>query len=85
MQAGLDGSEVCLPGAEAVVQLLPLLLAKRAVCAVAEGAETENKVKVTSYSKNRCKCFEIIRNEVNASIQPKKRYQKRIKAKKRGV
>lgn len=35
MQAALDGCEVGLPGGEAVVQLLPLLLAKGAVRAVA--------------------------------------------------
>lgn len=39
MQAALDGYEVGLPGGEAVVQLLPLLLAKGAVCAVADGAD----------------------------------------------
>lgn len=35
MQTALDGREVGLPGGEAVVQLLPLLLAKGAVRAVA--------------------------------------------------
>lgn len=36
LQAALDGHEVGLPGGEALVQLLPLLLAEGAMCAVAE-------------------------------------------------
>lgn len=43
LQTGLDGCKVCFPGAEAVVQLLPLLLAKGAMCAVAAGEGAEER------------------------------------------
>lgn len=46
MQAALDGHEVGLPGGEALVQLLPLLLAKGAMCAVAGRAGKYTTVNV---------------------------------------
>lgn len=47
MQTALDGCEVGLPGGEAVVQLLPLLLAKGAVRAVAGGSEEHRNIRLT--------------------------------------
>lgn len=37
LEAGLHSCQIALPGAETVVELLPLLLAEGAVCAVADG------------------------------------------------
>lgn len=51
MQAALNGCEVGLPGGEAVVQLLPLLLAKGAVCAVADGADNTGILVTTKKTK----------------------------------
>lgn len=47
MQTALDGCEVGLPGGEAVVQLLPLLLAKGAVRAVAGGSGEHRNIRLT--------------------------------------
>lgn len=41
LKAALHGGQILFPGAQCVMQLLPLLLAKGAVCAVATGSETE--------------------------------------------
>lgn len=58
MQAALDGREVGLPGGEAVVQLLPLLLAKGAVRAVADGNGVHRNVRLIT-RKYRPWVFEI--------------------------
>lgn len=47
LQTALDGCEVGLPGGEAVVQLLPLLLAKGAVRAVAGGSGGHGNIRLT--------------------------------------
>lgn len=41
LKAALYGSQILFPGAQSVKELLPLLFAKSAVCAVATGSETE--------------------------------------------
>lgn len=41
LKAALHGSQILFPGAQCVEELLPLLFAKGAVCAVAAGGETE--------------------------------------------
>lgn len=41
LKAALYGSQILFPGAQRVKELLPLLFAKSAVCAVATGSETE--------------------------------------------
>lgn len=55
LQASLDSGQVLFPGAQGVIQLLPLLLPKGAVCAMAEekrhtiGLQPTDKMRTCSY------------------------------------
>lgn len=58
LKAGLHRSQILFPGGQRVMQLLPLLFAKGAVCAVAKGSETEaNRISMGRFSNTYYYCL----------------------------